>query len=125
MADTVPYQPPYSKLDAANMQGRDGNPFLADPDLLAAANAALALGRPLLLTGEPGCGKTDFAFAAAAGLVDEPQLIGPETRELLAQYVRTETRARDLLYYYDAVRRFGDAQAGGDLGKRRAAFPQN
>ena len=125
MASPVSYQTPYPKLVAEHMVGRDGKRFIADAELLAAANVALALGRPLLLTGEPGCGKTDFAFAAATGLMDEPQLISAETRVPLEQYVRSETRARDLLYTYDAVRRFGDAQTSGDLGKRRAAFPQN
>src|SRR5215467_6276992 len=120
MASPVSYQTPYLKLVAEHMVGRDGKRFIADTELLAAANVALALGRPLLLTGEPGCGKTDFAFAAATGLVDAPQFISAETREPLAQYVRSETRARDLLYTYDAVRRFGDAQTSGDLGKRRA-----
>jgi MoxR-like ATPase len=125
MAAPVSYRHPYPKLVAAHMVGRDGKPFLTDDDLLAAANAALALGRPLLLTGEPGCGKTDFAFAAASGLTDEPQWIGPESRELLEQYVRSETRARDLLYYYDALQRFSDAQTGGVAGQQRAALAQN
>ncbi len=124
MPTPVAYQPPYSLLDAGRMVGRDGKPFLADPDLLAAANVALALDRPLLLTGEPGCGKTDFAFAAASGLtIDSAGASAP--REVLAQYVRSETRAQQLLYHYDAVRRFGDAQTGGEQGRRRAAFPQN
>jgi MoxR-like ATPase len=123
MADPVPYQTPYPKLVAGNMVGRDGKPFLADPALLVAANVALALGRPLLLTGDPGCGKTDFAFAAATGLVEEG--LPKASREPLEQYVRSETRARDLLYTYDAVRRFGDAQTSGDAGKRRAAWPQH
>lgn len=35
---------------------------------MAAANVALALEGPLLLTSGPGCRKTDFAFAAASGL---------------------------------------------------------
>jgi len=125
MASPVSYQTPYPKLVAEHMVGRDGKRFIADAELLAAANVALALGRPLLLTGEPGCGKTDFASAAATGLVDTPQHITAETRVPLEQYVRSETRARDLLYTYDAVRRFGDAQTSGYLGKRRAAFPQN
>src|SRR5262249_28711294 len=116
MADSVHYQTPYPKLVADNMRGRDGKPFLADPALLVAANVALALDRPLLLTGDPGCGKTDFAFAAATGLVEKG--LPAESRKPLEQYVRSETRARDLLYTYDAVRRFGDAQTSGDAGKR-------
>lgn len=124
MTDRITYQAPYPLLDRARMKGRDGKFFIADDDLIAAANVALALGRPLLLTGEPGCGKTDFAFAAATGLVDNPPS-GGEHRVPLEQYIRSETRARDLLYHYDAVRRFGDAQAGGEGGRQRATYPQN
>jgi hypothetical protein len=35
------------------MVGRDGKPFLADPDLVAAANVALALDRPAILNLKP------------------------------------------------------------------------
>lgn len=124
MKDSTGYRHPYPLFERERMRGRDGKPFLADDDLLAAANVALALGRPLLLTGEPGCGKTDFAFAAATSLLEDRRE-GTEHRRPLEQYIRSETRARDLLYHYDAVRRFGDAQAGGEPGRRRAAFPQN
>ncbi|ETX03397.1 MAG: hypothetical protein ETSY2_33585 [Candidatus Entotheonella gemina] len=120
----TPYRAPYPKLRAGQMVGRDGNRFIADDDLLAAAHAALALERPLLLTGEPGCGKTDFAFAAASGLMP-PGDAAAETPKPLEQYVRSDTRARDLLYHYDAVRRFGDSQAGGERGRQRAEWPQN
>ncbi|ETX01043.1 MAG: hypothetical protein ETSY1_08960 [Candidatus Entotheonella factor] len=119
----TPYREPYPKLRAEQMVGRDGNRFIADDDLLAAAHAALALERPLLLTGEPGCGKTDFAFAAASGLAAGDA--AAETPKPLEQYVRSDTRARDLLYHYDAVRRFGDSQTGGERGRQRAEWPQN
>jgi MoxR-like ATPase len=104
------------------MVGRDGNPYFADEGLIAAANAALALGRPLLLSGEPGCGKTDFAFAAASGLCEDPN---DPAYTPLQFYVRSDTSARDLLYRYDAVRRFADAQTGETLDRSRARLPQN
>lgn len=125
MADPVAYQTPYPRFEMERMRGRQGRPFLADPEWLVAVNVALALGRPLLLTGEPGCGKTDFAFAAASGLVEAAQPLSEAARTPLEHYVRSETRARDLLYTYDAVRRFGDAQASDESSKRRAAWPQN
>jgi len=102
--------------------GRDGNRYFADDGLIAAANAALALGRPLLLTGEPGCGKTDFAFAAASGLCADPR---DPAYKPLQFYVRSDTTARDLLYRYDTVRRFADAQTGDPLIRKRARLPQN
>ena len=111
----LPYRAGLPRLTDAGMRGRDGRPYQAHPDLLAAANVALELGMPLLLTGEPGCGKTDFAFAAASGL---------GWGAPLEAHVRSDTRAHDLLYHYDVLRRFGDAQHGGVAGVGRAQDPR-
>ena len=35
--------------------------YVATPDLMVAVNAAITLGRPLLIKGEPGTGKTVLA----------------------------------------------------------------
>jgi MoxR-like ATPase len=121
MSEGENYKEPFSQFRAP-MVGRDGNPYFADPGLIAAANAALALGRPLLLTGEPGCGKTDFAFAVASGLSGDKS--DPDYTPLQF-YVRSDTTARDLLYRYDAVRRFADAQTGESEDRARARLPQN
>src|SRR3954471_3025391 len=114
----IHYEPPFSAFKH-RMVGRDRNRYYADDGLLAAANVALALGRPLLLTGEPGCGKTDFAFAAASALLGEGA--APEQ-----YYVRSDTTARDLLYRYDTIRRFSDAQMTADPNaSARARSPRN
>lgn len=123
MSQTLAYQPPQPRLSGDGLKGRDGYPYFPHPDLVAAANAALAVEMPLLLTGEAGCGKTDFAFAVAGGLGHDPAA-GEETPRLLECYVRSDSRARDLLYHYDAIRRFGDAQHGGDPGRQRAEDPR-
>lgn len=76
-------------------------PYLPSPELINAVNLAIFLEkRPLLLKGEPGCGKTRLAQAVAheLGLPYE------------AWYIKSTTRARDGLYTYDAVRRLHDAQ---------------
>jgi MoxR-like ATPase len=52
-------------LPDIGLTGRDGKPYLADPGLRAAAGVGVALALPLLLTGAPGCGKTDFAWVMA------------------------------------------------------------
>ncbi|MCB1036364.1 MAG: MoxR family ATPase [Acidobacteria bacterium] len=114
----------YPRLSPAGLKGREGKNYFPDPDLVAAANAALTLGMPLLLTGEAGCGKTDFAFAAASGLVNDEHS-GESTGRVLECYVRSDSIARDLLYHYDALSRFGDAQFGGDEGRVRAADARN
>lgn len=73
---------------------------LFDAETFAAVQAALATGRPLLLTGEPGVGKTQVALAAAAVL----------QRILIPFTITGETTAKDLLYEFDAVGRLADAQ---------------
>lgn len=76
--------------------------YLADPDLAEAVNVALAVGQPLLVTGEPGCGKTRLAWSVAHELgLGEP----------LQFYTRSTSRAQDLLYTFDAVRRFHHIQS--------------
>ena len=120
---SLDYLPSQPRLSGKGLVGRDGYDYYPQPNLLAAANAALVLGQPLLLTGEAGCGKTDFAYAAASGLKNDPEA-NDDTGSLLQCYVRSDTRARDLLYHYDAVRRFGDAQHGGDVGKEQSQDPR-
>src|SRR4051794_6685567 len=89
-------------IPETNLHGQHG-PYIADPALVHAANTALGLQMPLLLTGEPGCGKSDFSWVAAKSLGHT---------EPLRFHVRSDTRARDLLYCYDALVRFADAQHG-------------
>ena len=75
--------------------------YVPDSGLIAAANVALLLGQPLLVTGEPGCGKSTFAkwFAHELGL-GAP----------LVEVVKSTTSGRDLLYDYDALARFRDVR---------------
>ena len=77
-------------------------PYEPESSLVDAVNLAIALGRPLLLQGEPGCGKTRLAYAIAYAL-------GLPIEE---GYVKSTTRGQDLLYSYDAVNRLYDAQLG-------------
>jgi MoxR-like ATPase len=76
--------------------------YITSPALEQAVNAAIALGRPLLIKGEPGTGKTVLAehVAAALGL------------ELLRWQVKSTTRAQDGLYVYDTVQRLHDSRFG-------------
>jgi MoxR-like ATPase len=77
--------------------------YLADPGLVDAANVALVLGQPLLLTGEAGAGKTQFAYSLAWEL-------GLESA--LKFETKSTSAARDLFYTYDALKRFQDVQSG-------------
>ncbi len=69
--------------------------FQPDADLVDAVNVALAVGAPLLLTGEPGTGKTQVAFYLAWFFDVEDHLY--------PLHVRSTTTADDLLYRFDAV----------------------
>lgn len=77
--------------------------YLPDKGLIDAVNVALLLGQPLLLTGEPGTGKTQLAYSLAWELgFDAPQIF--ETK--------SSSSARDLFYGYDTLSRFHAAQTG-------------
>ncbi|MEZ5476283.1 MAG: AAA family ATPase [Thiolinea sp.] len=65
-----------------------------------AIRAALAAGRPLLVRGEPGTGKSQLARAAA-------KVLG---RKFLSHVVDAHTEIQDLWYRFDAVSRLGNAQ---------------
>jgi MoxR-like ATPase len=67
-----------------------------------AVNAAVTLGRPLLVKGEPGTGKTQLAEEIARSL-DMP---------LLRWHIKSTTKAQHGLYEYDAVSRLRDSQLG-------------
>jgi MoxR-like ATPase len=68
----------------------------------AALRAAEAAGRPLLIRGEPGTGKSQTARAAAAAA----------GRLFLSVVIDGRTEAADLLWHFDAVGRLSDAQVG-------------
>lgn len=83
-----------------------GPAYLYSTDLSLAVNVALATRRPLLLAGSPGTGKTALAANVAHVL----------QRRLLTRVITSRTRARDLMWTYDAVRRLSDAQACAQPG---------
>ncbi len=76
--------------------------YIADAGLISAVNVAIALGRPLLIKGEPGTGKTVLAKAIAEGL----------GLPLHTWHVKSTTRAVEGLYVYDAITRLQDSRFG-------------
>ena len=78
--------------------------YVATEDLTTAVNAAVTLGRPILIKGEPGTGKTQLAEEVARSL----------ERPLLEWHVKSTTKAQQGLYEYDAVARLRDSQLGDE-----------
>ncbi len=78
--------------------------YVADEDLMMAVNASVTLGRPLLVKGEPGTGKTQLAMEVA-GALGAP---------LFQWHIKSTTKARQGLYEYDAVARLRDGQLGDE-----------
>ena len=90
---------------------RRGVDYRASDLLENAVNTALALGRPLLVSGEPGCGKTELGFCIARKL-------GIGRVHFFA--VKSDSEAQRLFYEHDTIRRFHVAQIGA---KKSAKLP--
>src|SRR5262245_25859214 len=80
---------------------RDGRVDLLDDDLQLAIDVALATGRPLLLRGDPGSGKSSLAAYIAR----------QRGWHYYEHVVTSRTQAQDLLWTFDHVRRLADAQS--------------
>jgi len=84
---------------AQPLKGKDA--YLPSEELAAAVNVALALGQPLLLTGQTGTGKTQLAYHVARYF----GLHGP-----FVFTAQTSSVKKDLFYNYDALGHFHYAQ---------------
>lgn len=78
------------------------NRFVPSESLQTAINVALAVGSPLLITGEPGTGKTQAAYYIAHQL---------DVKPVLHFQVKSNSQAGDLLYHFDAVAYLREAYA--------------
>ncbi len=84
-----------------NEKLNDPKLYLPSKGLVSAVNVALTLGQPLLLTGEPGTGKTQLAHHIAYFFnLGKPLIFNAQT---------TST-AKDLFYRYDALGHFQYSQ---------------
>lgn len=94
----------------------DGTRYLMPDAGRLAVQVALATGRPLLLRGSPGCGKSSLAAYVAHTL----------DWRYYEHVVTYRTQATDLLWTFDTVRRLADAQArdgGGRIDDHKYVRP--
>ncbi len=77
--------------------------YLLDVQSADALIAAMAAGKPLLIRGEPGVGKSQLARAAAAVL----------ERPFMVEVVQPDSEYTDLLWRIDHTKRLADAQLAG------------
>ena len=89
-----------------NKRMHDPSLYIPSDGLVNAVNVALALGQPLLITGEPGTGKTRLAdHIAWIFKLDKPLVFNAQT----------SSTVRDLFYRYDALGHFQFSQTKQEL----------
>ena len=96
--------------------------YVISEPLRNAVNVSIALGKPLIIRGEPGTGKTQLAHSIAGGL----------DKKLITWNIKSTTKAQEGLYVYDTVQRLNDSRFGDkdisdirqyiNLGKLGQAF---
>lgn len=86
-----------------------GDAYILSPALQRAVDLAIFLGQPLLLTGEPGTGKTELARHLASHFSPDG------TQEHFYVFnTKTTSTAQDLFYRYDSMRHFHYVQNHAD-----------
>lgn len=87
--------------------------YIPDPGLESVVDLMLDLQMPLLVTGEPGTGKTRLADYIA------DKKLQP-ARKARVFNTKTSSQAQDLFYNYDALRHFRDAGLAREQGSKDA-----
>jgi MoxR-like ATPase len=94
-----------SEVPLCDLNKSHSTTYIADNGLRDAVNVAISLSRPLLVTGEPGTGKTELAFSVAREL---------ELPQPFIFLTKTTSMAKDLFYEYDTLQHFQDARISNE-----------
>ena len=81
------------------------NPYLPSPEIIELVRIAQILRRPILVRGEPGCGKTQLAKSVAFewhGFLYE--------ENLFEWHIKSTSKAQDGIYTFDHIQRLRDSQ---------------
>lgn len=97
---------PAERVPTAPKKSAEPAAYLPSPELSHAVNVALVLGMPLLVTGPPGTGKTELAWAVGGALKCPVHKF--ETK--------SSSQARDLFYTYDSMNAFRFGAPGPTSG---------
>lgn len=85
---------------AGTVKYKGSSDYIVSDELRNSVNIAIALGKPLLIKGEPGTGKTMLAQSIADSL----------DKRLIVWNIKSTTKAQEGLYVYDTVQRLYDSQ---------------
>lgn len=98
--DCLPSPPPWRQLPGEQKEPRGSN-FRMSPEIIDTVNAALHLRRPILVTGNPGTGKSTLIYAVAHELQ-----LGP----VFTWAVTSRSTLSEAQYRYDALQRLNDQE---------------
>ncbi len=87
-------------MDRTKLAYKGSSNYIASKALMEIVNVAMILGKPLVIKGEPGTGKTLLAHSIAEAV----------QKKLLIWNIKSTTKAKDGLYVYDTVQRLNDAR---------------
>ena len=114
------FEPKKSRLIEGNepspvgLDIRDGSIYVWTEEIVLAVNIAIHTGRPLLICGRPGTGKSSLAAFVARTM----------EWNYFEEVINSKYEARDLLWHYDAMRRLRDAYKGQPINDQIYVEPR-
>ena len=93
--------PPPSWRKKRKLEKDEKCPYKATEDEIEIVNASIYLRRPIMITGDPGVGKSTLAYAIACEL---------GLGDVLHWHINSKSTVESGLYHYDAIARLQDTQ---------------